>query len=78
MASWKLRHYFLANPIMVVSHASLSYIIKNKDTTGRMAKMGDRILAIRDLLQTVLSGQVPGNCGFSFQVDLSLVGPQEH
>ena len=38
MAAKKLKPYFQANPIMVVSSAPLADIIGNRDATGRVAK----------------------------------------
>lgn len=44
MAARKLRHYFQANPITVVSHAPLSDIINNRDASGRVAKWVTELL----------------------------------
>lgn len=38
MVAEKLRQYFQANPITIISHAPLSDIINNRDPTGRVAK----------------------------------------
>src|SRR5215210_319868 len=40
LASRKLRHYFQEHPMIVVSKAPLSSIIKYSDATGRVAKWG--------------------------------------
>ena len=38
MASRKLKHYFQAHPITVVSSAPLGDIIQNREATGRVTK----------------------------------------
>ena len=44
MATRKLRHYFQENLVTVVSHAPLSNIMNNKDSTGRMGKWAIQLL----------------------------------
>ena len=38
MAATKLKHYFEEHPMKVVSEASISDIMCNKDASGRIAK----------------------------------------
>ena len=38
MASCELKHYFLGNPITMVSFAPLGNIIQNREAIGRVAK----------------------------------------
>ena len=60
IAKRKLRHYFDAHPMVVVSSSGLGDIINNWESTGRIAKWGLELMGL-DITytpRTVIKSQV--------------------
>jgi hypothetical protein len=63
LARCKLRHYFEAHPITVVSSFPLGEIVHNREVTGRIAEWSVELMG-ETHLYTSQGGQVPSLGGF--------------